>query len=102
MVDLTVMAHVYGDLVTLNLKETSYHDGNPALVVTDAKTGEPWGKLSVNLPEVADVLRPGEFFVKTYSENQQLASIFAPYFEETAQVHCGPGPRFPVWRWKGD
>jgi hypothetical protein len=51
---------------------TTYVDGRLAIVGT-LEDGEPFATLTVNLPEEA--LEPGQFFAKTWSENEEFASI---------------------------
>ena len=47
-----------------------YADGNIAIQYT-VNDGEPFGTLTVNLPDTE--ISEGEFAVKTWSENEQLA-----------------------------
>lgn len=56
----------------VTVEEVKYLDENPAFVLYD-KNGEELVVLSVNLPQEKDRLGPGEFFVKTWSENADLA-----------------------------
>ena len=60
---------VSGELVDLFLAR--YANGRMAIVVSVSATGEPFGKLSVNL--VDEVLAPDEIAIKTYAENVALA-----------------------------
>lgn len=67
------------------------------LIATD---GEPTGVLSLNIPEEAESLNPGEFFAKTYGENESIAkqAMESGLFEDTGRtVRCGYLV-LPVWR----
>lgn len=46
--------------------------GRMAILLVDDATEEPHSKLTVNLPE-APKLAPGEFHVKTWGENEEVA-----------------------------
>lgn len=46
-----------------------YYTGGVALQLVERSTGEPWATATVNLPDEADRLGPGEVFIKDYSEN---------------------------------
>ena len=46
------------------------HGGRLALSVLEKQTREPWTEATVNIPEAP--LRPGEVFIKDYSENEGL------------------------------
>lgn len=41
-----------------------------ALQLVERATGEPWTKATVNIPEMAHALLPGQVFVKDWSENE--------------------------------
>ena len=62
--------------------------------------GEPFMKLTVNIPE--EKLEPGEFFVKTWAENEPyIADILGSgIFTDTGKrVQCGDfGCMAAVWR----
>lgn len=45
----------------------------PAIVLVNAESGETIAVLSVNLPDDKQVLQPGCFFAKTWSENERIA-----------------------------
>lgn len=55
---------------TLNIFETCYANVDMLALVIEALDGEPIGTLTVALPGV--VLEPGEFTVKTWSENEPM------------------------------
>lgn len=78
---------------------TEYPVGNNLCILTDTH-----GKLSVNIPELASVLGPGEFFVKTYSENAPWykQALESPYFEDTGRVvnknFDSHSIDYPIWK----
>ena len=89
---------LYGEEYFLDLILTKYGDGNNALIVNS--TFEPFGKLSVNIPEQAHRLGPYDFFVKTWGENEAWYPAFYKYFDTLDwTVPCGFANAF-VWRLK--
>jgi len=55
----------------LFINKTQYGEGGrTALQITDAE-GTPYATLTVNIPDIQ--LRPGEFLIKTWSENKYIA-----------------------------
>ena len=58
--------------VTLEVHTDSYADGSLAICAVEARTREPSGRLSVNVGDHTE-LRPGEFYLKDWSENEELA-----------------------------
>lgn len=60
--------------VRLRLERGRYADGNTAIRAVIADTGEPFATLSINIGEP---LGDGEFYLKDYSENTELADVFA-------------------------
>ncbi len=76
-----------------------YADGSLAIRF-ESPDGDPFGALSINVPDQAHVLQPGEFFAKTYSENASIseAAIESGFFADTGRVvRCGYLP-LPIWR----
>jgi hypothetical protein len=85
----------------VEIHKKQYADGNPALVIWDQQNREPWGKLSVNIPDVP--LEPGLYHVKTWGENEKL---IGPLLETGAFIDTGL--RVPcgfcdasIWKLKG-
>lgn len=67
-----------------------YENGRPALRLLSALDGEPFGTLTVNIPE-ASVLS-GEIIVKTWSENEAMAAaaLASGLFRDTGRrIHTG-------------
>ena len=58
--------------VTLEVHTDTYADGSLAIVAVEARTREPYGKLSINVGDHTD-LRTGEFYLKDWAENEELA-----------------------------
>lgn len=56
----------------LYIKKRYYESGRPALQLVD-HAAKLIAVLTVNIPEHDGMLAPGEFFVKTWSENELLA-----------------------------
>lgn len=67
MIKITIEPIVFPKLdgISGHIYKTKYYDGNLAIVI--GSQGRI-GKLSVNITELSFTLRPGEFFVKLYSE----------------------------------
>lgn len=66
----------YGE--ELEIATTNYRENGALAVLAFDKEGEPYGNISVNLPESAD-LPEGAFYVKHWSENEPL---FAALIEQ--------------------
>lgn len=62
-----------------------YAGGRLAIKYVDIKSGEPFSILTVNLPD--DELADGEFFVKTWSENEKTAkaAIESGFYKDTGR-----------------
>ncbi len=89
---------VMGEECRFELKE--YPNKRLALQVVTTEYGEPYGTLSVNLPDVA--IPPECIAVKNYSENEEMAA--AAYetgiFEDTG-VRAQTGfVSVPIWKIK--
>ena len=70
------------------------------LLLVQAEDGEEFEILSVNFPRYTHQLRAGEFFVKTYSENTEIAAeaLKAGVVVDTGvRINTEIGPT-PVWR----
>lgn len=61
--------------------------GSTAVLLNDSITEQPICTLSVNLPESCHELEPGEFFAKTWSENEEIAklALTSGLFEDTGR-----------------
>lgn len=58
--------------VKLEVFTSTYSDGNLAILAVVADTREPYGRLSVNVGDHT-ILRDGEFYLKDWAENEDLA-----------------------------
>jgi hypothetical protein len=67
------LGRIYVEDEQVELLLAQYADGSPAIVAIVAETGEPYGKLSVNLAGRA-ALKPGEITIKTDRDNTALAA----------------------------
>jgi hypothetical protein len=74
----------HGETLTVAIRQ--YENGTPAIVAVD-ETGLPFATLSVNVPGQSELLPPGAFFLKDYSENADVAESFM------AQVPLTPTAR---------
>jgi len=61
---------LFGSHYHVNLILASYTDGNPALIMNEVETEDPFATLSVNIPDVP--LEEGYFIIKNYSENEDI------------------------------
>ena len=83
---------------TVTVVMQTYEVGsNCAVELVDDK-GEPMFMLSVNLPESSHLLREREFFVKTWSENQEIAedALASGIFRRTGRT-SGGALNAPIW-----
>jgi hypothetical protein len=82
----------------LTLMEGQYDNGRTAIVAIVG--GEPYGTLTVNMPEVEQ--GDGEIFVKTWSENEhwagQLLKAVPELFTDTGQRIAASYVQASVWR----
>jgi hypothetical protein len=87
---------VDGEMVDLFLAR--YANGTIAVAASVADTGEPFGKLSVNL--VDEDLAPGEITIKTYAENGPLAEAAraSGLFVDTRRRINKNYVRVEIWR----
>lgn len=85
----------------LSLRKAKYKDSDEmALVVIDPSTGERWGVLTVNVPDVDH--QDDEFLIKTWSENEKLAeAIFNQgWFEDTGKRAENGRVTVEFWKFK--
>lgn len=83
----------------LKIVVSKYLIDDQTAVALRTPDGIPYATLSVNV-EDAPVL-DNEFVVKTYSENEGLAEIYAHHFEDTGKrVSFGFVKDAPIWRLK--
>ena len=77
--------------------QTYEHGGNRAVELVDGN-GEPIFMLSVNLPESSHLLREREFFVKTWSENAEIAedALASGMFRRIGRT-SGGALNAPIW-----
>jgi len=78
---------------------TKYPDSNLAVKLENTEH-EPLATLSVNIPDQAHTLWPGEFFAKVWMENIPLAyaALASGLFEDTGRrIHTG-FVIAPVWK----
>lgn len=71
----------------------------PAIELVSPK-GEPIARLSTNLPECKEKLEEGEFFAKTWNENESIARacLESGLFEDTGKRAQVAWVDVPVWR----
>jgi hypothetical protein len=84
------------DCGTLTVTKATYGTNEALAVELIDANGEPAAMLSVNIPEDTHRLGPNEFFVKTWSENEQIAAdarasgIFRDTGRESDDTLCAP------------
>jgi len=85
----------YGDM---DVDITLYKTGGTAVILT--QDGQRFATLSVNFPEVE--LEEGEFAVKTWSENEQVAAdcLASGLFIDTGKRIKSGYVEASVWRFK--
>ena len=85
----------YGDM---DVEVTTYKTGGTAVILT--QDGQRFATLSVNFPVVK--LEEGEFAVKTWSENEQVAAdcLASGLFVDTGKRIKSGYVEASVWRFK--
>ena len=85
----------YGDM---DVEVTTYKTGGTAVILN--QDGQRFATLSVNFPEVE--LGEGEFAVKTWSENEQVAAdaLASGLFVDTGKRIQSGYVEASVWRFK--
>ena len=86
---------------TLHVITGAYrHDGRLAVELVH-EDGEPVATLSVNMPESAHLLGEGEFFAKTWSENEEIAedALASGIFRDTGRT-SGDLVNASIWTFK--
>jgi hypothetical protein len=93
--ELSFIARGYGKI---HVVTSTYRHGD-GLAVELVKNGEPFAVLSVNIPEAAHRLGPNEFFVKTWSENAEIANdaLASGIFRYTGRT-SGDTLSAPIWQ----
>ena len=88
-----------GEILTVHTAK--YPNGRVAIHLTD-EDGMLYAKLTVNLPN--EELKDGEFFVKDYAENEELAlsAYESGLFKQTGQFAQSGYCIVPVWRFAND
>jgi hypothetical protein len=94
MIKLPKTINMFGDEVALYVDR--YADNGRIAVIAQSTQGEPYGVLSVNLPEES-CLCDYEFFAKNYMENEQLYVLAL----NTGMFECiGFCKGFPILKFK--
>ncbi|WP_321967161.1 hypothetical protein [Burkholderia cepacia] len=81
----------------VNLIAAQFQQGKGLAIVMEAEDGTPWGRLSVNLPSRAKLLKDDrECFVKAHHENQPMLEpvLATGLVRATGRVIDG----YPIWR----
>jgi|SRR5579871_882834 len=94
---LRFTSRVFGPVSIVKL---AYNNGSLAVQLISESDGEDIATLSINLPEYAHQLSVNEFFVKTYSENEEIAreALASGVVQDTgARFQTGMGP-VSIWR----
>ena len=86
---------------TANVITNTYHKGGKLSVELVADSGEEIAMLSVNMPECSHLLGDGEFFAKTWSENEEIAedALASGIFRDTRRT-SGDIVNAPIWTFK--
>ena len=86
---------------TATVTTSTYQNGNAIAVELVDQTGEPMAVLSVNIPNSAHLLGKGEFFAKTWSENEAITkdALASGIFRDTGRRNDGD-VEAPIWAFK--
>jgi hypothetical protein len=84
---------------TANVITDAYRNGGRLAVELVDDNGESITMLSVNMPEFSHLLGDGEFFAKTWSENQDIAkdSLASGIFRDTGRM-SGDIVNAKIWK----
>jgi hypothetical protein len=84
------------------LKKGLYSGGGIALRLIDTEDGAPFATLTVNLPDYKYMLKEGEFFIKTWSENASLTKALKEsnkiFINTGRQVSIGMNVTAEIWK----
>jgi len=96
---LSKMPHYKWGKDTYYIEQTYYADSNAAIRIL-MESGETWGMLSANIPMWAGLLKPGQFFAKTWSENEDWskAALASGLFIDTGEGCLTGFVRAPIWQ----
>lgn len=81
----------------VQLIAAQFQQGKGLAIVMQGEDGTPWGRLSVNLPNKANLLKDDrECFVKAHDENEPMVApvLATGVVRATGRVIDG----YPVWR----
>ena len=86
---------------TANVITNTYQRGGKLSVELAAESGEEIATLSVNMPECSHLLDDGEFFAKTWSENEEIAedALASGIFRDTGR-RSDNIVNAPIWTFK--
>lgn len=86
---------------TANVITNTYQRGGKLSVELVADSGEEITTLSVNMPECSHLLGDGEFFAKTWSENEGIAedALVSGIFRDTGR-RSDNIVNAPIWTFK--
>jgi hypothetical protein len=87
----------YGNV---RVKRGIYSAGGRMALKLIANDGTVAAVLTVNIPECSDLLKPGEFFVKAWSENEQIAAdaLASGLFVDTGRRAPTGHTEAQIWR----
>jgi len=74
------------------LKKGMYAEQRIALRLIDAEDFAPFATITVNVPNSNHLLQPGEFFVKTWAENEQVTNAL----REKTEIFVDTGRKVDV------
>jgi len=96
---LNKMPHFKYGKDTLFIEQQKYATGSLALRILD-ESGSVWGMLSTNIPAESEMLGAGEFFAKTWSENEDWskAALASGLFVDTGDRMPTGFVFAPIWR----
>lgn len=96
MNEITINA--YGEQHLITLEEFRYVSADGAKgILAKCTSGEPWGKLTVNLPD-APILPENHYYIKTGSENSWVKQLIKlGYFKETGGTYSNGFAIIQIW-----
>jgi hypothetical protein len=99
----SVVIKAFGKELEVYLVKHKYPNGRIAIAAIDLDDDEPWGTLSVNVPDAP--LYEDEIIIKNYSENHvwamKVVEAFPEMFEETGLTARVGYRSCPVYKFKG-
>lgn len=102
-IQLTVEGHGTVDLL---LRKGSYAGQKIALMLIKEEDGTPFATITVNVPIQGHQLQPGEFFIKSWSENEAVINALRKkddiFLDTGRRVDVSQFAQAEIWKFAND